>query len=97
MKKYSCASCHEIGYSWYIEAPDTLTTEQVEKVMEALTEWSDTPDQKDLAEMLENMGSQEMEENELSGVSMEELTKIKIDVSSVHRDYWVQDFEKGKS
>ena len=45
MKRYTSESCHSIGYSWEIDAPESLSAEDVEALQQALIDYTDTPQQ----------------------------------------------------
>jgi hypothetical protein len=52
MKHYHAQSCHEIGYKWYITAPEGLSRDDIDSLQTALANYSDEPSVGDLAELL---------------------------------------------
>lgn len=91
-KRYTAESCHDIGYAWEIEAPDNITAEELEKLQQALCNWTDEPDQARLNEMLED--DIYLEDYELNEDKMEFYKAITINVESVHRGSFIQSFQE---
>lgn len=89
-KTYTSESCHDIGYGWQIIAPASLTEEDVKAFQEALCQWSDAPDNEALAAMF--IDEDYCEQYELDVTKLKEFRKIKIEVRSVHRDVFTQNF-----
>lgn len=89
MKRYEATSCHSIGYSWEIDAPDDMTQEQVEALCKALIDFTDTPCQKDLDAFI--TGNYHVDADGLEGISMETLRKVDIYTEAVHRESFVND------
>lgn len=87
MKRYSSQSCHEIGYKWIIDAPETLTMDDVDALQNALCDYTDTPDNASLQEMLEDHTYCE----ELDAAKLDEFKKVSIYVESVHRETFTQE------
>lgn len=92
IKSYTCESCHSIGYSWFIEAPEGLTPEDVEKLVDELINYTDTPTDEQLQEMLEDTFYRQS----LDASKIELFKKVTIHVESVHRDIFSQSFNEYK-
>lgn len=52
MKKYTAQSSHEIGYSWTIEAPDSLPLAEITWLINKLAAYTIIPNQDSLLNML---------------------------------------------
>lgn len=92
LKRYTAESCHEIGYSWIIDAPQGLTSEDVEKLQDCLVSYTDTPDTAQMLEMLDDI-------NYCDGLDVSKLELFKqvvLYVESVHRETFTQSFREDK-
>lgn len=86
-KSWQAQSCHEIGYAWEIDAPSDMTEEQIEAVVNAVIDYTDTPDEDTIHKMIRDG-------HEVDGVTKAQLRKIDIYVESVHRDAFSQNIEE---
>ena len=87
-KHFTLESCHETGYAWEVDAPETVTVDEIEKITTALVNYTDEPTQETLNNLLKDecfCDDYEIDESQLPI-----YRKIIIRVRSVHRDPFVQ-------
>ena len=98
-RKYTCESCHTLGYRWEIEAPATITPEQVEKLIDALCDYTDEPSQESLDSLLQleddllTLGYY-IDDVKNTMPPIELLRTVKIWTNLVHGDRFTQSFEE---
>lgn len=88
MKKYSAESCHEIGYKWSIEAPDSLSLEDIEAMLKTVCAWTDDPNNERLQKILYELDKYWCEGIEKAKI--DEFKKVKIVAYPVHLDAFIQ-------
>ena len=89
-RHFTASSCHEIGYQWRIEAPAGLTDAELERLQEALVDWSDEPKQTHLDTLLGDPCT--LEEYGLAETDRSLLEQVVFELSVVHRETWCQDW-----
>lgn len=90
MKNFTAQSCHSIGYAYDIDAPEELNADDIEAVLDALIDYTDTPDNAALQSML----SDEFYTQELDTNKMTLYKQISISVECVHREMFTQEIEE---
>lgn len=85
-KRYTAESCHTVGYGWEIDAPESLTEEDLQALIDALVTYTDTPSNSELQSMLLD----DCYTEDLDPAKMEEFRKVDIYVESVHREHFTQ-------
>lgn len=89
-RRYTAQSWAEVGYTWQIEAPETLSSMEVEKLQEALLYWSNEPDQKHLHDLLEDRYACE----DYGLENLDQLRKVRFCVQCRHREFGASSFSK---
>lgn len=95
MKRYKAESCHEIGYKWEIDAPAALSPDDVEALQSALCDYTDTPAQNDLHELL--VAPSMFLADYIEDLNAEKLALVALvtfTVESVHREVFTQSFRE---
>ena len=88
---FTLGSCHTVGLKWNVGSPIGLDKEDIQQVCDLLVDWTDQPSQDTLNEMLED--GWVFTSGKLSDSKKELYGKIAIYTSTVHREFWTQDFQ----
>ena len=92
LNRYKGSTCHEVGYRWSIDAPKELTQDDIELVMKVLIDYTDTPSNYELKDMLADKYYMEDLKEELPNtVTKSMLNSISIYTKVVHRDSFMNE------
>ena len=94
MKRYTSESCHSIGYSWEIDAPESLSAEDVEALQQALIDYTDTPQQSDLEALLSMIPEYLSNYIEDAESKVEDIAQVTFSVERVHGEAFTQSFSE---
>lgn len=94
MKRYTSESCHSIGYSWEIDAPESLSAEDVEALQQALIDYTDTPQQSDLEALLSMIPEYLANYIEDAESKAEDIAQVAFSVERVHGEAFTQSFSE---
>lgn len=96
-KEYKIESCHSIGIAWDITAPEELTSEEVEELMEEVCNWTDAPEEETVKFALDDWSLGNLIENSdvLKEERIELYRKLEASPDVVHREFFTQSFAEG--
>ena len=96
MKNWKLESCHSIGYGWDVDAPEQVTEAEIAGLCTALVSYSDTPQQSDYDEMLNDMTKEEFIKWGLNQDNITLYRQVNICTDIVHREAFTQSLEENK-
>ena len=94
MKRYTSESCHSVGYSWEIDAPESLSVEDVEALQQALIDYTDTPQQSDLEALLSMVTEYLADYIEDVESKLEDIAQVTFYAERVHGEAFTQSFKE---
>jgi len=96
ISEYKLESCISLGFRWQIDAPTTLSPNEVEQLMDALSKYADHPTNDDLQSMLSDYGSylDDPDYLDLKADRVDLYRAIDLHLECVHREVFTQSFEK---
>ena len=93
--RFTAESCHEIGFGWEIDAPESITEEEIEGIIDMLINNTDDPSQEELQIMLHDQyACESLADHNLSHERLDLYKQISISVECVHRSSFSQSIER---
>lgn len=90
MKEYTSLSSHEIGYKWYITAPDGLDDSEIEILQHYLIDYTDIPSTEEMLLMLDDWDNF----IELDKAKEKLFRQVEIEIKIDYRENFAHDFER---